>query len=101
MRNWYLLVALLMLVGATNGLSLVAIPPTERLTPPPVEDTQAPEMVERCTVGFIEADQNLAQTSCCDGHRGVCGCRAGRIVCCDGTVSDCACHADGDFAGAN
>lgn len=34
---------------------------------------------------------------CCKGHKGICGCRAGKIVCCDGTVSkdpNCTCHAD-------
>jgi hypothetical protein len=34
---------------------------------------------------------------CCKGHKGICGCRAGRIVCCDGTVSkdpNCTCHSD-------
>lgn len=42
----------------------------------------------------------LAQTSqadCCKGHKGVCGCRAGKIVCCDGTastVAGCTCHGD-------
>lgn len=41
---------------------------------------------------------NTAQTSqsdCCKGHKGVCGCRAGKIVCCDNTVSvSCTCHGD-------
>lgn len=37
----------------------------------------------------------ISQADCCKGHKGVCGCRAGKIVCCDGTVSpNCACHAD-------
>ena len=34
----------------------------------------------------------LAQQPCCAQNRGVCGCRAGRIVCCDNTFSPvCAC----------
>lgn len=43
---------------------------------------------------------NLAQittTECCKGHKGLCGCRAGKLVCCDGTVSNepgCTCHGD-------
>ena len=47
---------------------------------------------------------NLAQvssTECCKGHKGLCGCRAGKLVCCDGTVSTdpgCTCHGDGGFA---
>ena len=46
---------------------------------------------------------NLAQTSpgdCCKDHKGVCGCRAGKIICCDRTVSDqpgCTCHGDDGF----
>ncbi len=37
----------------------------------------------------------VSQTDCCKGHKGVCGCRAGKIVCCDGTASlDCTCHSD-------
>ena len=36
-----------------------------------------------------------SQTDCCKGHKGVCGCRAGKIVCCDNTTSvNCTCHAD-------
>jgi len=37
----------------------------------------------------------LSQTECCKGHKGVCGCRAGRIVCCDNTPSaHCTCHGE-------
>jgi len=39
----------------------------------------------------------LAQIDCCKGHKGICGCRAGKIVCCDNTTSKepgCACHGD-------
>lgn len=37
----------------------------------------------------------LAQTDCCKGNKGICGCRAGKIVCCDNTVSPtCTCHSD-------
>lgn len=37
----------------------------------------------------------VSQTDCCKGHKGVCGCRAGKIVCCDNSVSpDCTCHSD-------
>lgn len=52
----------------------------------------------------VKADGiKLAQTSqaeCCKGHKGVCGCRAGKIVCCDGTastVAGCTCHGDDSF----
>lgn len=34
----------------------------------------------------------LAQKACCQANKGVCGCRAGKIVCCDKTFSkDCTC----------
>ncbi len=37
----------------------------------------------------------VSQSDCCKGHKGVCGCRAGKIVCCDNTTSAaCTCHAD-------
>jgi hypothetical protein len=37
----------------------------------------------------------VVQTDCCKGHKGVCGCRAGKIVCCDNTASStCTCHSD-------
>lgn len=39
----------------------------------------------------------VAQIDCCKGHKGICGCRAGKIVCCDNTVSTepgCTCHGD-------
>ena len=36
--------------------------------------------------------EELAQQACCVYNRGVCGCRAGRIVCCDMTFStNCGC----------
>jgi hypothetical protein len=37
------------------------------------------------------------QTACCKAHKGICGCRAGKIVCCDNTTSiepGCTCHGD-------
>ncbi|MEW6132179.1 MAG: hypothetical protein AB1591_03300 [Pseudomonadota bacterium] len=45
---------------------------------------------------------NTAQvtTDCCKDHKGVCGCRAGKIICCDGTASTqpgCTCHGDNGF----
>jgi len=41
----------------------------------------------------------VSQTDCCKGHKGVCGCRAGKIVCCDNTISPtCTCHSDWDMA---
>lgn len=37
----------------------------------------------------------VAQQACCKANKGVCGCRAGKIVCCDKTFSDtCTCNRD-------
>lgn len=46
---------------------------------------------------------NLAQiatTECCKDQKGICGCRAGKIVCCDSKPSKhpgCTCHGDEGF----
>lgn len=49
-------------------------------------DDQAP--------GHLRTAQ-VSQTDCCKGHKGICGCRAGKIVCCDNTISPtCTCHSD-------
>lgn len=40
---------------------------------------------------------HLAQLDCCKDHKGICGCRAGKLVCCDGSISTepgCTCHGD-------
>ena len=44
---------------------------------------------------------HLAQIDCCKGHKGICGCRAGKLVCCDNTISTepgCTCHGDEGIA---
>ncbi len=41
------------------------------------------------------------QTACCKDHKGICGCRAGKIVCCDNSTSNepgCTCHGDEGIA---
>ncbi|HMM46566.1 MAG TPA: hypothetical protein PKC12_01115 [Thiobacillaceae bacterium] len=41
--------------------------------------------------------RHLAQIDCCKGHKGICGCRAGKIICCDGSASTepgCTCRGD-------
>ena len=54
--------------------------------------------VQACPAPIDSTRMNLAQvaqTDCCKGHKGVCGCRAGKIVCCDNTISPtCTCHSD-------
>lgn len=44
---------------------------------------------EVCLAAAITAEQ---QQDCCKANKGVCGCRAGKIVCCDKTFADnCPC----------
>ena len=65
---------------------------------PPAVVVQSATALEACPTNLNGA--NLAQvttTECCKGHKGLCGCRAGKLVCCDGTVSKepgCTCHGD-------
>lgn len=45
--------------------------------------------IEACLLAATTAEQ---QKDCCKANKGVCGCRAGKIVCCDKTFSsDCTC----------
>ena len=47
------------------------------------------------------ADRLAQQPACCKANKGVCGCRAGKIVCCDKTFSDtCTCNRDEAPGGA-
>lgn len=42
----------------------------------------------------------IATTECCKAQKGICGCRAGKIVCCDSKPSThpaCTCHGDEGF----
>ncbi|MEW6120462.1 MAG: hypothetical protein AB1593_10285 [Pseudomonadota bacterium] len=50
-----------------------------------------------CAAASLKYNDQVAQLACCKKNKGVCGCRAGKIVCCDGTVSNepgCTCHGD-------
>ena len=54
---------------------------------------------EACVAQAKGKGMHLAQiqTACCKAHKGICGCRAGKIVCCDNTTSNepgCTCHGD-------
>lgn len=53
-----------------------------------VADTTADTM-QACLRAATTLEQ---QQDCCKANKGVCGCRAGKIVCCDKTFSpDCTC----------
>jgi hypothetical protein len=81
-------IAVLILLLALSGPALAAGPfpapapgPGGMRSPPP---------------SLPEVGGPLAQRGCCSWHKGVCGCRNGRVVCCDGTLSPtCTCRADG------
>ena len=60
-------------------------------------ETAMPDQAGACPVSVTSAvaGETVAQKDCCKGHKGVCGCRAGKIVCCDKTFSDsCTCNRD-------
>jgi len=62
-----------------------------------VEKSLAPQ-VQSCDEAAqtgAAADRLAQQPACCKANKGVCGCRAGKIVCCDKTFSDtCTCNRD-------
>lgn len=60
----------------------------------------APAPLEACPQPALRAfnTAQVSQTDCCKNHKGVCGCRAGKIVCCDNTTSTgCTCHGESGF----
>jgi hypothetical protein len=86
----------LMLGGIAFSLA-VALPAAAAETAPESRGEASVPALQACPPKDAQR-LNLAevsQTDCCKGHKGVCGCRAGKIVCCDNTVStNCTCHAD-------
>ena len=60
-------------------------------------DLKAAAPPAACAAASLKDNTQVAQLACCKAHKGVCGCRAGKIVCCDNTVSNepgCTCHGD-------
>ncbi|HRH81576.1 MAG TPA: hypothetical protein PLW81_11075 [Thiobacillaceae bacterium] len=92
MRKPYIRGLLVLLFGLTAAFTALAGDAWAASPEPAVQTTQ-----KACPLP-ADARPDLAevsQTDCCKGHKGVCGCRAGKIVCCDGTVSpNCTCHGD-------
>lgn len=86
------LLALLAFV-ITSSLVPAAADPT--VDPASAATQQTSISTEACIANA--KGMKLAQIDCCKGHKGICGCRAGKIVCCDNTVSTepgCTCHGD-------
>lgn len=81
MKRALLLLALLLNVGLAGAAEL----PQPAVSP----------ALQACPVAADRLDLAVVQGDCCKGHKGVCGCRAGKIVCCDNSKSaTCTCRAD-------
>ena len=92
------LFAFLAFVQATFLLPAAADSAVDRTPAAAQLETIAPQACPADTKGVNLAQ--VAQTDCCKGHKGICGCRAGKIVCCDNTTSThpgCTCHGDEGF----
>jgi len=64
-------------------------------TPAAVQQTSISP--EACIANAKGMQLAQIQTACCKAHKGICGCRAGKIVCCDNSTSKepgCTCHGD-------
>jgi hypothetical protein len=56
---------------------------------------------QACLEAAVKSGKSVqaAQGACCAKNKGVCGCRAGKIVCCDKTFAEgCACAQDDPLA---
>jgi hypothetical protein len=88
----------LVALAALALLQSLALAPARADAPAPSEPAGVAQAAVPATLQPCPADiRNLAQFDCCKGHKGICGCRAGKIVCCDGSVStepNCTCHGD-------
>lgn len=93
MKNLFSLV-----IAACFALALPAWAGNAAAAPEPaiVATTQSGTALQACPApGQAINLSQVSQADCCKGHKGVCGCRAGKIVCCDNTTSpNCTCHAD-------
>ena len=62
---------------------------------------QSATALEACPANLKGANlAQIATTECCKDQKGICGCRAGKIICCDGKPSThpgCTCHGDNGF----
>jgi hypothetical protein len=68
---------------------------------PPAATLQTSISPEACIANAKGMQLAQIQTACCKAHKGICGCRAGKIVCCDNSTSKepgCTCHGDEGIA---
>ncbi len=91
-------------------LALLAFVPACFLLPAAADSTVDPTPAaaqpksispEACLANAKGMQLAQIQTACCKAHKGICGCRAGKIVCCDNSTSKepgCTCHGDESIA---
>ena len=77
----------------------VVLPAAADSTPVRTPAAVQPEAIlpEACLANAKGMHLAQIQTACCKAHKGICGCRAGKIVCCDNSTSKepgCTCHGD-------
>jgi hypothetical protein len=88
------LLALLAFVPACFMLPAAADSTVDRT---PAATQQKSISPEACIANAKGMQLAQIQTACCKDHKGICGCRAGKIVCCDNSTSKepgCTCHGD-------
>ncbi len=88
------LLALLAFVPACFMLPAAA---DSTVDPAPAAAQPKPISPEACLAKAKGMQLAQIQTACCKDHKGICGCRAGKIVCCDNSTSKepgCTCHGD-------
>jgi hypothetical protein len=88
------LLALLAFVPACFLLPAAADSTVDRT---PAATQQKSISPEACIANAKGMQLAQIQTECCKAHKGICGCRAGKIVCCDNSTSNepgCTCHGD-------
>lgn len=85
-----LFLTMLLCSGSLLAATLSAVPDSRSST------IAEPSLQQACPTADKRIDTaQVSQSDCCKGHKGVCGCRAGKIVCCDNTTSpNCTCHSD-------
>jgi len=90
------LAALLALAGPSTTPSMAAVHEAGAVAQTASHATPPARSCQLTASERIDMAQGMPM-DCCKGHKGICGCRAGKIVCCDGRVSkdpNCTCHSD-------
>jgi hypothetical protein len=86
-----------LLVFAQSGFLLPAAADSTQVHTPVVAAQPETISPEACLANAKGMKLAQIQTACCKAHKGICGCRAGKIVCCDNSTSNepgCTCHGD-------